>query len=549
MVETLRKKELIALSAWFVLALAFGWSRQTAAWGIISISFWVFSAPALRGCRAPAHPAMLWLGWTLFALPFSGEPLKSIWTVSHYAVFAGVYFTAATLACGGRDILRRSAHIAAYVVALVVIAVHFMPGMQKVVFPGALINWAAAFAAAACAGSFAIAGDSSYPSKKRIGAGVCSAVALLAVWFSHSRGAMLGCVAGAGLAFVFRRDWKALRYFAFALVLCALALFVPMRNLIVKPSDPFSFSRLHIWGVALSVIAHNPLTGIGAGCYERGYLLLNTAYRTGLSQYGRYALDAHSQILNMAAENGILAAVFFAVLSLAALARGFEDNDYVRPMAMAGAIFAQSCVDGIMQCAPLCIMYFALLGGTEKSGEQNGAGRAAVPGWTALGLPLCTCALIVASCGAGARERDDAGALFSSARAALAAPVPNPYLAVARLDRAAELFPGSALYVYQRGKILDRLGLTARASADYRKAAELEPVFAAPEASLAFLDGRLGMRADARSALAEAASRVKMCAAAPRESFDPDLCSIPEDMTNAAALSGDTDSRVRNNMK
>ena len=541
MVETVRKNELTALLVWWLLALSLGWSPQMAVWGFLSLSFWLVAGSALRGAAATAHPVALWLGWLVFALPFSSEPLKSLWFVSHYAVYAGVYFTAACLGEQQRCNLRRSAHIAAYGGALALFIVKFTPGLGFAkALPGALVNWVAAFAAAGFAGSIAIVLDSYYPRNKRYGAAACAVVALAAVFVAHSRGAFIGCVAGSALAVVYRRNWRVLGFCAAGVLVIGAVCNAPLIAFFAKTQDPFPFGRLHIWHVALTVMAHNPVTGIGAGCFERGYLLFNNAYSTGLAQYGRYALDAHSQMLNMAAENGVLAAVLFLALSLRSMVRGFEEDDYIRPLAMAGALLAHSFVDGIMLGAPVCILYFALLGGTEKTEKKSAPETTPVVIWTALGLLLCIFALFSRAGGyvrlapvqpqrqgLYADLRDDSGELFDRSGAALLAAVPNPYLALARLDRALELNPNSALYLYQRGRIYDRLGLRPQAQADYILSSTLEPAFVSPAASLALLYAQQGKMDSAIAMLAIVNKRIAACANAPREGFDAMLCAIP----------------------
>jgi len=269
------------LLAWWVCALTFGWSMQPLAWGILSLLFWPVAWMSLRAkpdCAA-ANTAdiqsargsceagfwlLLWLGWVLLTLPFSLSPLKSIWITAHYAVYAGFYFIVAARNLRARELILRLAHAACYGAALVILVGQLV---FNHFFFGALSNWIACFAAAGFAASLALAADKNYPPLRRMAMAAFAALSFFAVYISRSRGALLAVMCGAIFIICRNRSWRLLAWFAVGAI--AAVVLIPqaeLLSLMTKSHDPFAFGRLHIWRVALDVISHNRLAGVGAGC-------------------------------------------------------------------------------------------------------------------------------------------------------------------------------------------------------------------------------------------------------------------------------------------
>lgn len=546
------------ITLWWLAVVSAGWQPGVAAWAGLSLAFWPLAWPALRRADiAPAQPLALLCGWLIIALPFSGEPLNSVWTVSHYLVYAAFYF--AVCGAGGRakEWITRIAHIAAYAAALWILTAKFYSGeWLGAVFQGTRLNAAACFAAAAFAGSFAIVLDETYPRWKRGASALPAVIALSAVAATSSRGGLLACAAAVALALAYSRRWKALLWCAAAVTTAGLLAPQSILDAVFKSGDPYALGRLHIWKVALAVIAHNPLCGIGAGCFERGYLALTTAYQTGLSFFGRYALSAHSQPLNLAAESGLPAAVLFLIFALGAFWNGRKNPAALRPVLIAGAVFTQSLADGIMFYAPVSFLFFGMLACAQPEAETAPVRRLprAVP---ALAFIFCAGAAIVQAYGRNALERlnspsapavraeaarqaltiypQDTGIWFDAARLELQNPVPSPYAALDKLNRAAELSPKSALYRYQRGGIYALLGLYPKAAEDFSAALRLEPNYIAPQAALAILVAQSGDAAAAKKLIAAAENAAAMCAASARGGYEKGILCAPADAELAAA--------------
>ncbi|MFA5160663.1 MAG: O-antigen ligase family protein [Elusimicrobiales bacterium] len=521
-------KPRLILLLWLACALWLGWLAQPLVRGILLLSLWpVFAlsaqpprpapgGPVCFGAKGPELWLILWLLWIVLAIPFSSAPLKSLWLSAHYAVCAGFYFALARQDARGRELAARLIHAAGYGVALVILIVRLRGGIFE-----AHANWTACFAAAGFAMSLALAASADYPSRRRAAMAVFAAVCGVAVYMSQSRGALLGAVAGALFVICRISNRRALLWCAGG-ALAALA-FIPQSVFVefaAKPYDPFAFGRLHIWRIALDVIAHNPLAGVGARCFEHGYLLLNTPYLAGISMYGRYAQDAHSWLLNLAAENGLPAAFFFLMFALAGLLRAFSASD-ARPGALAAVVMAQSLFDGTMLYLPVALLFFCGLaaGAPESPAPEKRQWRVA-----AAGFALCLAAFAVRTGIIGGYYRGDAGACFDRAVAELSLNQPNPYIALDEINRAAGLSPHNAVYRLARGKIYEKLGFDSRAEADFKTAAALEPAYISPAASLARLYAGRGNAEPARLWRANAASRAALCAAKPRRGFDGLLC-------------------------
>jgi O-antigen ligase len=164
--------------------------------------------------------------------------------------------------------------------------------------------------------------------RKRVLLGVAAAFAALGVGMSGSRGAWFGlAVAVLAAAFVLRsrRSWAILSAVAAGALIGAALLGGPAALSKLDPSSLSSgsaASRWQIWRGSGRLIAAHPVVGVGPGRFLYEFPRYEPFQRAAL-EYGDVRADqAHSELLQVAAESGIPAALLLLALLGLAVTRG-----------------------------------------------------------------------------------------------------------------------------------------------------------------------------------------------------------------------------------
>ncbi|MDP1845652.1 MAG: O-antigen ligase family protein [Candidatus Moranbacteria bacterium] len=162
----------------------------------------------------------------------------------------------------------------------------------------------------------------------RILAGLGSAMALLAVLFSFSRGAYLGVLAGAIFFIVIcigRSGY--LEKILIALSIAALALFLFYSGAISERlasafnlKEGSNVERMKNWEEAVEIIKDHPLIGVGLGNY---------AAEIEPTIGERSSIYAHNLFLDIAAETGILNGLIFLLLIFLSIFRGVRSGSAI----------------------------------------------------------------------------------------------------------------------------------------------------------------------------------------------------------------------------
>jgi len=211
--------------------------------------------------------------------------------------------------------------------------------------------------------------------------GGAAGVHLAALLTLRSRGALLG-LAAAMVLLIGRRwsDWtRRARGAAVAAVLIALVVggaLVAQR--FARSDDPDRWRRLRIWEAAATMVAQNPLLGIGPGQFPHEAPRHNFPLDRVPVRFGRGFSGAHSAFLTVAAEDGIPAAllvVFGFGAAIALLARrpgtGAAGAAALGTAAALLALATQALVEDL-QDRPVLVLGMALL---------TGSALAAAAGW------------------------------------------------------------------------------------------------------------------------------------------------------------------------
>jgi O-antigen ligase len=126
-----------------------------------------------------------------------------------------------------------------------------------------------------------------------------------------------------------------------------------------KISEPNSYMRPYIWLSSLKAILNYPLTGIGPGFFEYAFSKFKFAYFDGASFYNHTTVHAHSEILNIAVESGILGVFLFIYSLYKTLLVDMDFKNIFSLMAL--SLLIQSLFDLIFYSSFMWIIFFSLL--------------------------------------------------------------------------------------------------------------------------------------------------------------------------------------------
>ena len=151
-----------------------------------------------------------------------------------------------------------------------------------------------------------------------------SGFALLMIWYTKSRGAMMAVLMQ---AFTFRflksSRGKRLRFLLLGSLLC-VGYFLAVKTIprTAEDMDASQGSRLTFWRAAVSMTLHNPVWGVGFDQYPTQYL----SYASGsIFEWGKRT--AHSSWLLAFAESGVLGGFLFAAFFLAVLQTAWRNRE------------------------------------------------------------------------------------------------------------------------------------------------------------------------------------------------------------------------------
>ncbi|MDO8805601.1 MAG: O-antigen ligase family protein [Elusimicrobiota bacterium] len=495
--EIIKKTRPYAPALFLVLAVAAGGLRSPGAWLVFGALFLPWAALAPRGFSRPGLTApVLFFSWLAAAAFFSPEPAFSVGAFSRYAVFGLLFFYAASSEEGGAGWLAAVCGLGA--AAAAVFISQRLSGHGPTGLIGANPNYSAAFCAAAFPAvllALSGAGD-----KKRRSYYWALALLLAAgLYASGSRGAALAAFLSAAAGLGFTRRWGGLAALFSAGL--AIAAFLPSSAWegLLKFADPRAFERPRLWGAALEAAASSPLLGWGPGLFGRAFEVFKFPYFDGLSYYGHSTLHAHSEILNLAAEAGFPAALFFLLAAAAALASGGKEKLPLKLCAL--AVLIQGSADMIYYSGAVALLFWGSLGFSAGGGQ-------AVPAVVILPAPenggsgFRGKGALAALCFAGLALAP-AAALFSGRQEFLARSYGeaqrghNPALALALARSAALDSPKDAFRAADEGRAFAAAGDAAGAEAAFGRALSLEPGFAGARLGLALVYAASGLRGEA----------------------------------------------------
>jgi len=418
--------------------------------------------------------ALLWLLWLGVTVLFAAEPLAALGVFAVWLAGFMLYGIAAksSSAVGEKNVLR-VVTIAGYALALGVILLRLLGIEPSLYILPPNQNYAAALIASGFAAGLSFLFRADYPAANKKKMALFLLLPAASVFVLHSRSGFFAMVFAAAVIL-----WlNGLKKTAIAgLALPAIVLMLAP-DFILKSHDAFSFSRPVIWTTALSAAFHNPVFGVGPGGFENAYMQYSAPVFNGISYYWHYTPHAHNQLLQFAAETGVVGLALYLAFFVAVFRRAALGAKYGYA-AVLTALFAASFFEGVFMLPAVLFLMFIIAGFADEGRDTRGGCVLAF---------VMLAGLSVFSFGrASIKVHPKTAELYAMrGEAELLRPQAEPYRALELFSRAAFLSPHNAVYKYQVGEIFLRLGAPASARLWLNDAVRLEPNFLRAKASLA----------------------------------------------------------------
>ena len=383
---------IVALTAWFALPEQAGGYRL-AKWGMLGWALSLLSFALLVRLCAARQRAVRWPqpGWALglFMVASIGLPsLSPALSRTHWAGALGLLsglalFSVTALALNTVAAARRGSlallTLSGAVCALLVLSqaaglrwlTEGLPTTLEFRSPGSLgnPNWAAAFLAPLAPLSLALAATSAASGWRKLHHANVALLAL-ATAATLSKGGLLSLAAGAVVYALLdpRLPSTRRRTLWGAMLAAALGMLLLAWHFDWCATAPWLRGRLFLWRVALWLASEHPLTGVGLAGYVAEY---GPAAATLLQHEPRLFMPlssvdfAHNDVLQFAAEAGVLSAAAFVLVGVQALRRATRREGDALDRA-AGAALAAIYINGLAD-SPLhepatFVLFFFLLG-------------------------------------------------------------------------------------------------------------------------------------------------------------------------------------------
>jgi O-antigen ligase len=400
---------IVALIAWFALPEQAGGYRL-AKWGVLGWALSLSSVVLLVRLFAARQRAVQWPqpGWALglFMVGSVGLPLLSTeLSPTHWPGALGLLsglalFCVTALALDAAPAARRASlallPLSGAVCALLVLSqaaglrwlTEGLPTTLEFRSPGSFgnPNWAAAFLAPLAPLSLALAATSTAPGWRKLHL-ACAALLALATAATLSKGGPLSLVAGAVVYALLdpRLPKTRRRALLSALLAGALGLLLLAWHFDWFATAPWLRGRLFLWRAALWLTSEHPLTGVGAAGYvaEYGKAASSLLQRDPKLFMPLSSVDfAHNDVLQFAAEGGVLSAAAFLLVGVQALrwAARREGDALARAAAAAlAAIYVNGLADAPLREPATFALFFFLLAWLAPATSVPPATTAAMP--------------------------------------------------------------------------------------------------------------------------------------------------------------------------
>ncbi|MEZ0311499.1 MAG: O-antigen ligase family protein, partial [Myxococcota bacterium] len=153
---------------------------------------------------------------------------------------------------------------------------------------------------------------------------------------------------------------------------CATAMLAFAWQQDLSTTAPWLRGRLFLWRVALHLVGEHPLAGVGLGGYLPAYGGAAATLIAGDANafVPLSSVDfAHNDLLQFAAEGGLVTALAFVLVVVSAVAYAYQRNDPLSRASSAAlaAIFVNGFADSPMRVPSTFVLFFFLLGSLSPS--------------------------------------------------------------------------------------------------------------------------------------------------------------------------------------
>jgi len=400
---------IVVLTAWFALPEQAGGYRL-AKWGMLGWALSLLSFVLLVRLFSARQRAVRWPkpGWALGLLMVASiglPPLSPALSPTHWPGALGLLsglalFSVTALALNTVAAARRASlavlTLSGAVCALLVLSQaaglrwlsEGLPATLEFRSPGSFgnPNWAAAFLAPLAPMSLALAATSAASGWRKLHRANAALLAL-ATAATLSKGGLLSLAAGAVVYALLdpRLPRTRRRALLGALLAGALGVLLLAWHFDWCATAPWLRGRLFLWRVALWLTSEHPLTGVGLAGYVAEYgpaaaTLLQ--HHPGLHMPLSSVDFAHNDVLQFAAEGGVLSAAAFVLVGVQALRRATRrDGDALAHAAGAAlvAIYVNGLADAPLREPATFALFFFLLGWLAPAAPATSATPTAMP--------------------------------------------------------------------------------------------------------------------------------------------------------------------------
>lgn len=399
---------IVALSAGFALPEQAGGYRL-AKWGMLgwalSVLSFVLLVRLFAAGRAVRWPLPGW-GLGLFMVASIGLPLFSpahspthwpgaLGLLSGLSLFSVTALTSNTTAAARRAcliVLTVSGAVCALLVLSQAAGLRWLtdglPTSLEFRSPGSFgnPNWAAAFLAPLAPLSLALAATSTASRWRKLHHANAALLAL-ATAATLSKGGLLSLAAGAAVYALLDPGLPRTRRHTLlgAMLAGALGILLLAWHLDWCATAPWLRGRLFLWRVALWLVSEHPLTGVGVGGYvaEYGRAAAALLHHDPRLFMPLSSVDfAHNDVLQFAAEAGVLSATAFLLVGVQALRRAVRREGDALGRAAGAAlatIYANGLADSPLREPATFALFFFLLGWLSPAARATSATPTAMP--------------------------------------------------------------------------------------------------------------------------------------------------------------------------
>jgi len=190
---------------------------------------------------------------------------------------------------------------------------------------------------------------------------------LFSTYLINSRGAILALILTTLLILWSNNKKKEFYYLLFIITIIFIILPLNIMENLLKINDYKSYMRIKIWDTAIKGFIKYPIFGYGPGLFENIFSIFKFRFFDEISYFNHTTIHAHSEILNIVSESGIIAIVIYLIACFKTFIKSDKENIF---KFFSIAIFIQSAIDIILYLPLISIVFIISISLADKK-ESN----------------------------------------------------------------------------------------------------------------------------------------------------------------------------------